>query len=352
MIQQGHSVHSLAQVADLENLLAQLPVRGEADKGILPAGGGQLLHRKLFQQLPPGGCLVGLGLVGREPLNKGFQLCNLLLRLLVLLLDHPLHHLAGLVPELIVAHVHLDFGVVDVHNVGADIVQKMPVMGHHQHRAEVFRQKILQPADGFNVQMVRGLVQQNNVRIAEQGLSQQHLHLFVARQGGHLLVQQGLIQPQPLDQLGCIGFRLPAVQLCKFPLQLCCQLPVRLGKILLGVQSILLLHDFIQPGVAHNHRIQHRIGIIGKVILLEHGDPLGFGDDDLPGGRLQIPAENPQEGGLACTVGADDAVAVAVGEFQIHIFKEGIAPELKAYVGNSNHGTSFLRCRRGIFSHN
>ena len=194
-------------------------------------------------------------------------------------------------------------------------------MGYHQHRSEVFRQKFLQPPDRLNVQVVCRLVQQDNIRIAEQRLRQQYLHLLVTGKGGHLLIQQGFIQSQTLDQLGCVGFSLPAVQLRKFPLQLRCQFPVRLGKILLCVQCILLLHDLIQPGVAHNHRIQHRISVIGKVILLEHGNPLRLGNDDLSGGRLQIPAQDPQEGGLACTVGADDAVAVAIGEFQIHILE-------------------------------
>ena len=61
---------------------------------------------------------VGLGLA----LNEGLQFFDLLLVFLVLLLDEALHQLAGFVPELVVAHVHLDASVVNIHDVRANVV--------------------------------------------------------------------------------------------------------------------------------------------------------------------------------------------------------------------------------------
>ena len=47
-------------------------------------------------------------------------------------------------------------------------------MGNKQQRAVVTEQKLLQPIDGFNIQMVGGFVQQQQVRLPDQCACQQH----------------------------------------------------------------------------------------------------------------------------------------------------------------------------------
>ena len=42
----------------------------------------------------------------------------------------------------------------------------------------------------------------------------------------------------------------------------------------LGIEGILLLHDVIEPLIAHNHGIQNIVRIICKVILLQYGHSL------------------------------------------------------------------------------
>ena len=95
------------------------------------------------------------------------QLLDLLLVALVLVLDEVLHQLRGLIPEVIVAHIHFDFVVVNVHNVGADGVQEVAVMADHDDGAVKVQQEVLQPVDGVDVQVVGGLVHHQDVRIAE-----------------------------------------------------------------------------------------------------------------------------------------------------------------------------------------
>ena len=51
--------------------------------------------------------------------------------------------------------------------------------------------------------------------------------------------------------------------------------------------------------------------IVGVLVLLQYGDPLGGVDLHRAGGGVQIPGEDPQEGGLARAIGTDDAIAVA-----------------------------------------
>ena len=58
-------------------------------------------------------------------------------------------------------------------------------MGHDDQRAGEIHQEILQPRDGAVVKVVRRFVQQQDVRIAEQRLRQQHLELLAALQVAH-----------------------------------------------------------------------------------------------------------------------------------------------------------------------
>ena len=82
---------------------------------------------------------------------KVLQLLNLLLGLLVLILYQLLDELAGLVPEVVVADVHLYLAVVDVNDVGADVVEKIAVVADDKDGALVVHQEVLQPDDACKV---------------------------------------------------------------------------------------------------------------------------------------------------------------------------------------------------------
>ena len=112
---------------------------------------------------------------------------------------------------------------------------------------------------------------------------------------------------------------------------------VLLRHLLLLVEGVLLLADVIQALVAHDDRVHHVVGVVGVLILLEHRHA-GLGQDGhLAGGGLQLAGEDFQEGGFTRAVGADDAVAVALGELEIHVGKEGLAAVGQAQIGNCNH---------------
>ena len=210
-------------------------------------------------------------------------------------------------------------------------------MADHDDGTLKVQQEVLQPVDGVDVQVVGGLVQQQDVGITEQGLSQQHLHLQPGVQSLHGgLVELGA-HTQTLKDAGGVALGFPAAQLGKLLLQLTGPDAVGLGHLLLLVEGVLLLADVVQALVAHNDGVHDGIGVVGVLVLLEDGHP-GLGQDGhLAGGGLQIPGEDFQEGGLAGAVGADDAVAVALGELQVHVGKEGLAAVGQRQVGNSDH---------------
>ena len=111
-----------AKTLHREDVAPRLPFPVKADEGVAAGGRGQLFHRQFVKQFAAGRGLARFRFVGRKTGDKGLQFRDFFLCALVLLLDHALHQLAGLIPEFVVANVHPDLAVVDVHNAGADVV--------------------------------------------------------------------------------------------------------------------------------------------------------------------------------------------------------------------------------------
>ena len=57
------------------------------------------------------------------------------------------------------------------------------------------------------------------------------------------------------------------------------------------------------------------------MILLQHGETLAGGDGNLSPGGFQVAGQDFQKSRLSRPVGADDTIAVALGKFDVHIFK-------------------------------
>mgnify|MGYP007043258944 CR=1 FL=1 len=75
-------------------------------------------------------------------------------------------------------------------------------MRYNKDGAFEISKEVLQPADCLNVQMVGRLVQQQNIRLAEQRTRQQHLDLLDVTEVLHFGVQDGIcIQAQTVQQL-------------------------------------------------------------------------------------------------------------------------------------------------------
>ncbi len=149
--------------------------------------------------------------------------------------------------------------------------------------------------------------------------------------------------PKALDEAAGVGLCLPAAHLGVLGLQLAGPDAVLVGEIGLFVEGILLPLHLIEPGIAQDDGVQNGILVVLEMILLQNAHALVVRDDDLAGGGLQFPGEDAQEGGLAGAVCADDAVAVAGGELQVHVLEEGLAAEVEAQIVDNDHG-GFLSC--------
>ena len=141
-----------------EHFISDLPVGTEIDVGILSAGRTDLVQLDLFQGALSGGRLLGFGGVGGETGDEFLQFLDLFLLLLVRFLHLLDEQLAGLVPEIVVTGIQLNLAIVDVRDLGADLIQEITVMGYHDYRVFKFNQEILQPCDGVQIQVVGGLI--------------------------------------------------------------------------------------------------------------------------------------------------------------------------------------------------
>ena len=75
--------------------------------------------------------------------------------------------------------------VVDVGDVRADVVQEVAVVRDDDQRAVVAHEELAQPVDRIEVEVVRRLVEQQRLRVAEQRLREQDTHLLAALQLRH-----------------------------------------------------------------------------------------------------------------------------------------------------------------------
>ncbi|MNN75023.1 hypothetical protein D3C81_1912880 [compost metagenome] len=80
--------------------------------------------------------------------------------------------------------------------------------------------------------------------------------------------------------------------------------------------------------MAHDHRVDHGEFLVGELVLAQLAQAGVRLEHDLTTGRLQVAAEDLHEGRLAATVGADQAVAVAVVEFDGNVFEQRLGAEL------------------------
>ena len=144
-------------------------------------------------------------------------------------------------------------------------------MRHDEHRAVVIHQEIFQPDDARKVEIVRRLVEQDNVRVAEERLRQQDFHLQARIHVGHHRLVMLRRDAEPLQDAGCIRLRLPAAEIGKLLLELGGADAVLVRHLVLGVDGVFLLATVIQTLVAHDDRVHDGIGIVHRLILLEDG---------------------------------------------------------------------------------
>ena len=70
----------------------------------------------------------------------------------------------------------------DLHRAVGDVVEEAPVVAYEQQRAACRLQVVFEPFYGLYVEVVRGLVEQQHVRLAKQDLGELYAHVPALRE--------------------------------------------------------------------------------------------------------------------------------------------------------------------------
>ena len=196
---------------------------------------------------------------------------------------------------------------VDLGDPAGDVVEEVAVVGDGDDRARVGREVLLEPEHALGVEVVRRLVEEQQVGGLDEELAQRHAAALTTGEDGHRLVRRRAAQG--IHRLIELRVDVP-----------------RIGGIDLGLELTHLLHQSIEVGV----RVRHLFGdlvearelaedlsgaqadvfndglrLIEDGLLHEDADGVTGGQTRLAIAGLIQAGHDLQDRGLTGTVGAD-----------------------------------------------
>ncbi len=148
----------------------------------------------------------------------------------------------------------------------------MAIVRNGDDDAVVDIEKSLQPVDGIQVEVVGGLVEQQGLRMAEQGLRQQHADFLSALQFAHFAGVQFVGDVETLQQNCGIAFGCVAVFFADDAFEFAELHAVFVGHVVLGVDGVAFLDGGPQALVAHDDGVDHAEGVEGELVLAQDAE--------------------------------------------------------------------------------
>ena len=257
--------------------------------------------------------------------------------------------------EAVVAREYQGMGVLDLDDLGNGPVQEITVVGYDQDSSLIVGKIGLQPADGSQIQVVGGLVQDDHGRFGKKKFSQSDPGLLTAGKGGNILAVFffGKAQaPEDTGDLSLVGVAVfhfePVQQVRIFRHQTDQRLslqavhePFVLGDLLFHVQQILLDgQKLVVDGV-----LGIQVLVLGQVA--EAGIP---GKGNGSGIGFHFARNNTDQGGLAGSVHAYDGRLLPFFQMEGDIGQDCIFNECFGYMvtGQNHNDLLWQKCRKRI----
>ena len=92
-----------------------------------------------------------------------------------------------------------------------------------------------------------------------------------------------------------------------------------------------------------HHHVEHPLILVAELVLVQLAEAQARLQHDVAGARLEIAAEHLHERGFAAAVGADQPIAVAVGEFDRDLLEQRLGAELHGDIGSGEHESRAVR---------
>ncbi len=338
-----------------EDFLGAVALRRVAEFGHHPAAGlglrkrevdGLLILRRHFDFLHPlqfldaALRLFGLGGLIAEAVDEGLQLAHAVL--LVLVGGFQLRAALGLQLEIarVVPRIDLQLLVPDLDDFRDGDVEEVAVVRNQQERVGIGEEVLLQPVPRLEIQVVGGLVEQQQVGLLEQQLGERDAHLPPARKLLGAAVPVVLGEFEPAQDGAHLGFERISIAGAELMLD--------------AVEAVGDIGVFPAGGIEPRHAPGQgfHLGFHGAQVL-EDGEALGehgaagkaqavlrqeAGPDVLHGGdaavvQALLAGQDFQEGGLAAAVGADEPDAVAGVDLPVRALKQ--QPLAESFAGGN-----------------
>ena len=229
------------------------------------------------------------------------------------------HHIEGVVPG-----VKVDLALLQFHNAVHHPVQEVAVVGDGEDGALVLAEVALQPLGGVEVQVVGGLVQQEEVGVLQNETGQVDPGLFPAGEGGKLLLPHGLGDAQARCDLAQRGGGVVAPGM----------LILRRQRVVPGQQRLVLRSlgqlggkvgelgfHVVEPGKGGVQHVLHRVAVGVDRDLGNEPHPAALGQRDGAAVGDDLPADHPKEGGFARAVVAQQAHPLPGVHLEGDVFK-------------------------------
>ncbi len=293
---------------------------------------GDRLHAR--QHLDPRLRLFGLGRLIAEPVDEFLDMGALgILFDLGLGVQFQLHAPGRLEP-IIAALIEFQLSLFQVKDFADHPVQQSPVMADQQYGALIAPQIFLQPQPRLQVQVVGGLIQQQQIGLAEQQRRQGNAHPPTAGKIVAGLLLGLFAEPQPGQDAGGAGGRRMGALVMQPVMDF--GDPVRIGG------GFGLRHQVGQFCITAKHRVDQALPPARRFLR---------GNPDPPGGRrlggaavgVQGTGDQPQQGGLARSVAPDQANPVAGIDRRCRPVKQGPGADLVSDVIDPQHRNSPIR---------
>ncbi len=245
--------------------------------------------------------------------------------------------LATFVPEGVVAREHTDFVVVDVDDVGADVVEEVSVVRDDDDGIGEVGEVFFEPEDCVEVEVVGGFVEEEVIGVAEEGLCEEYLDFLLTGEVFHQLVMKFFFDAETAEEVGGVAFGIPSVHFGKFFFELAEEDSVFVVKVGFGIEFVFLLHVVPQLFVSDKNGVEDRIFVESEVVLDEDRQTFAGSHFDASFGGVEFAREYFEESGLASTIGTNDTIAVAGCKLKVDVFEEWFFVELNGEVCNCNH---------------
>ena len=210
-------------------------------------------------------------------------------------------------------------------------IEQLAVMADDQHRMRIFAQIAFQPGGAFQIEIVRRLVEQQEVRLREQRAGNRRAHAPAAGEFPRRAREVCMLEAKTHQHLGRAGFGRPGVDVQQAGMDLAD--PVRIRR------RLGFGHQRMSLGIRLKHDLEDRL--VRRRNLLRHpaeARPVLQPDRAVLAGRGDLLADQAQQCRFARSVAANHADLPAGRDPRRRRFKQRARFYAVVEIANFKHG--------------